>query len=242
MELNSNLQHYIAWFKAHERLVVIVLALLFAVHFTGKAYDYLVKHEQTQALIANYKAQTDAKSFATSEQHSEALLQELGAMRQQLQLTNQRIDQVMQQRAAQTIQQKKQNDQAAPPELAARLRTLVGVGNISVSTPLGDGLVFSLDAAHKVADDEEDLSQAHADVKDLNTKLVACQTITDEQADTINGLNGTIGSGKTALTSEQDAHKKDVNRLEGEKKKAWLNGFKWGAITGFLGSLFVHKP
>ena len=241
MELNSKLQHYIAWFKAHERLVLLLAAGFFAVHFYGKGLDFLIKHDQAQAQIANQQAQSAATKFTQDDQRSEALLQQLALMQSQLQQTNQRIDQVMQQRAAQTVQQKKQDDQSAPPELAARLRTLVGVGNISVANPLGD-VTFSLDAAHKVADDEEDLLKVTGDVKDLNTKLVACQTVADKQADTINGLNGTIQGGKEALATEQIAHAKDVKTLNAEKKKAWLNGFKWGAITGFLGSLFVHKP
>ena len=142
----------------------------------------------------------------------------------------------MQQRATATQTQKKVDDTSDPATLAARTAKLVGAGNISVAAPLGSGLVFDMAAAHANADLLEDNVQAQADVKDLNTKLVGCKTITDKQADTIVALNTTVADKDVALAAEQNSHTKDVNQLKLEKKKSWLNGFKWGVITGVVGT------
>lgn len=235
-------EHYLAWFKAHERLVLLLAIGFFGVHFYGKGIDYLVKRDQNAAQIANTQAQAAATKSAQDDVQNKLMLGQLATLQQQVSQNSQRIDQAMQQRQAQTTRQKKVNDQSAPAELAVRIRTLVGVGNISVTAPLGDSLTFSIDAAHAVADDLEDLGQAKLDVIDLKTKVLACQSVTDKQADTITGLNGQITDDKVALKKEQTAHVDDVNTLNAEKKKSWLNGFKWGLITGVVGSLFVHKP
>src|SRR5579885_1406667 len=146
--------------------------------------------------------------------------------------------------ASNKFNQDDQKNKVLLAELDVRIRQLLGVGTITVQTqesPLPDTLVFSLDAAHADADMLEDMQQLRGDVKDLNTELVSCKALTDKQADTITGLNAQILSGKEALTAEQKSHEKDVKELKAEKRKSWLNGFKWGSIAGFVGGLFAHK-
>ena len=240
--IESTFSKYLAWFKSHERLVLLLAAGFFAVHFYGKGLDFLVKHDQTQAQIATQQALIAATKVSTDDTANKLLLSQLSTLQQQVAQSNQRIDQAISQRAAQTTNQKHVDDNMQSAELATRTQSLIGVGTIKVNAPLGDELIFSLDAAHANLDKLEDLGQAQADLKDVNTKLVSCQSITVKQTDTINGLNGQITDGKTALTTEQNSHAKDVKKLELEKKRSWLSGFKWGVITGVVGTLFVHKP
>ncbi len=245
MDTKTKLDSYLAWFKAHERLVALVVAGFFGVHFYGKGIDYLVKRDQTQAQIATQQAQAAANRLTSDQEQNVQLLSQLASLQQQVIDQNKRIDQAMRDRATQTQAQKHTDDQASSSELATRIHTLLGVGTIKVeqqTSPLPDQLVYSLDAAHADADNLEDLQQSRLDVKDLNTKLAGCQSITDKQANTIIGLNNTIDDGKNALVAEQKSHALDVKTLKQEKRKSWLNGFKWGVVTGFLGSLFVHKP
>lgn len=240
-----SLDTQIEWFKAHERLVLLLVTLAVGAYGYNKYLDYRVSYDKTQATIANQQAQTAAQQFTASNQQTQLLVTQLAALQQQIVEQNRRIDQQMQQRAQQTQQQKKTDDQAAPAELAVRIQKLLGVGTIKVETSgssLSDTLQYSLDAAHADADNLEDLQQARLDVKDLNTKLVSCQNVTDKQQDTITHQQQTIKKGEDALTTEKNAHEKDVTSLNQQKKKAWLNGFKWGAIAGFVGGLFVPKP
>jgi hypothetical protein len=236
-----NLESYITWFKAHERAVLLAGVLMFGGYGVNKAYDYLIKHDQVQAQIANQQAQAAATKVVTDDTTNKLLLVQLQTLQQQVQLQSQRIDQAMQQRAAATQTQKRTDDQSAPAELAVRIQKILGVGTIKVDTQ-NSTIDYSLDAAHADADNLEDLQQSKLDVNDLKTQIVGCKTVTDKQADTITGLKNQVGDGTLALIAEQHSHADDVKTLKAEKKKAWLNGFKWGAITGFLGSLFVHKP
>jgi hypothetical protein len=245
MDIKTTFESYLTWFKAHERLVLLIALGFFSVHLYHRYLDYQIKHDQTQAQIANTQAQAAATKVGTDDTANKLLLAQLQTLQQQVALTNTRIDQQMRDRGTATIQQKQKDDQASSSELAARIAVLLGTGHIEVepqAANVPDKLAYSLDAAHADADKLEDLQKTNADNNDLRTELVSCKSVTDKQADTITGLNTQIADGKTALGKEHTAHVEDVKTLNSEKKRARLNGFKWGAITGFLGSLFVHKP
>lgn len=232
---------YLQWFKSHERLILVLALVVFGGFLANKAYDYLLKHDQTQASIAYNNAVIASTAANNSQKVSDQLVATLNQLQAQIAATNQRIDQQMQQRETQTATQKKVDDQSDPATLAARTAKLIGAGNISVAAPLGSGLVFDMAAAHANADILEDYQQAKGDIVDLNTKLTGCQTVSDKQLETIVGLNTTVADKNTALAAEQNSHQKDVKELKDANRKSWLRGFKWGAITGFVGGLFVPK-
>lgn len=242
-EANSILTPYVTWFKAHERLVLLLIVGFFGVHFYSKHLDFAVKHDQVQAQIANQQAATAAQKSTQDDTANKLLLTQLQTMQQQIVAQNQRIDQAMQQRAAQTAIQKKTDDQDQPAELAARIHQLLGVGTIQTeNSPIGTTLVYSLDAAHADADSLEDLQQSKSDVKDLNTKLEACNQLTDKQNGTINSLNGQITDGKTALSTEQKAHADDVKTLKEQNKRSFWHGVKVGVeiiVTAVAGVKFI---
>jgi hypothetical protein len=245
LTIGTKLDSYLTWFRAHERLIILLVLGFFAVHFYSRGIDYLTKHDQTQAQVAMVQAKAAATQVTQDASANTLLLNQLAQITQQNTITNQRIDTLMNQRAQQTLQQKRVDDNASSAELAVRIQSILGVGTIKVETqpaPLPDNLSFSLDAAHADADKLEDLGQAQADVKDVSTKLIACNTLTAKQTDAITGLNKQIVDGGVALKTEQTSHKDDVALLKSEKRKSWLNGFKWGAITGIIGGLFIHHP
>ncbi len=235
------MQTYLTFFKAHERLILVLALIVFGAFCTLKAYDAFLKHDQTQAQIAHDKAVIAAQQADESQKTAENVLLALGQLQTQINQQSARIDQQMAQRATQTVAQKKIDDSASATDLAARTQQLIGAGKVSVSTPLGDGLTFDLQAAHANADLLEDGTQAMADRADLKTELAGCQAVGAKQQDAIAALNTTVASKNIALTTEQQSHAKDVKELKDANRKSWLNGFKWGAIAGFVGGLFVPK-
>ena len=250
MDIKQIIKHWIAWFKAHERLVLLLAIGFFGVHFYGKGIDYLTKRDQTQAEVAKTVAQNAAQRATDDRQSNQQTAAQLAQLQNTFNSLSLQVAQSMQQRAARTAADKQSNDAAGSAELAAILGKSVGVGTIKVepsTSALPDTLQFSLDAAHKVADDEADLTQVKGDVKDLDTKLVACQTVADKQADTIKGLNKTITDDATALKTEQTSHADDVKTLNQEKRGAYLKGAKIGGVIAVIVveafRIFVaHKP
>lgn len=206
-----------SWVKAHEKLLIIVGGGFLLWHIYGKGVDAWMQHDQRLATAANAQSQVLQTQLAQAQQQNATLIAQ--------------INQAMKQRAAQTQQQKKADDNLDATQLAARVQLLLGVGKVTVeptSSPLSNELVFDETASHKVADDEEDLTQLRADNTDLNTKLTSCQDLNTKS--------------DAALTAEKTAHQDDVKALNLKAKKSWLKGFKWGVITGVVGGLIIHKP
>lgn len=241
--LLMSLETQITWFKAHERLVLLLVVSAVGIYGYNKYLDYSISRDKNQAMIANQQAQVSAQAFTQSQAQTQVVLGQLAALQQQILDQNKRIDQAMQQRAQATDAQKKKNDQSNSAEVAARIVQLLRVQPQEVTASSVDGtVVFSASAAHTDVNTLEDGAKAQADVKDLSTELASCKTQVSQQEIAIQDEQETNIAGVKALDDEKKAHAKDVATLNQEKKKAWLNGFKWGSIAGFVGGLFVPKP
>lgn len=209
---------YLAWFKAHEKLLVIILACIMAWHFWGTGLEAWSTRE---------------KRIADSADAANVLVQsQLKDLKNQNDALNAKLDASMAVRAVQTKKQKAIDAVATPSDLAVRIVTLLQAGHVTVDTTptaLPGTLVFDPDAAHKVAADEEDLVQIKADNIDLTTKYQSCVALGTQK--------------DAALVAEQTSHTADVNAEKANSKvqyrKGLKRGFKIGAIVGFLGGLFV---
>jgi small-conductance mechanosensitive channel len=231
----SGFTKYITWFKAHERLVLLLAALVFGSYMISKGYDYLIKHDQVQAQIANTQAQAAAKKVDDDTTRNQQLAQQLAQLQNSFNQLSVQFAQSMQQRATSTAAQKHIDDTSQPSELATRIQKLLGVGTIKIDTtsvvPAG-GLIFSADAAHADADALEDLQQAKGDLIDTKNQLLACTQLSIKQTDVITGLQNTVGDSKLALIAEQHAHTADVKLLKVENRRSYFRGLKHGIIIG----------
>lgn len=204
---------YLTWFKAHERFLLFVLAGVLVFHIWGSALTAWVDHDKRTASVLDTQNKQAQEALATQIQSTQAL--------------NARIDSLMRQRALDTQKQKQIDDAAKASDLAARTALLLKIKPEDVSaSPVDNTLVLNNDAAHANVNALEDLQQSNADVLDLSTKLGACTVLNASEA--------------TALTDEKKAHVADVNLEKAKTKKAFWSGFKWGAITGFVGGVAAH--
>lgn len=223
------LDKYITWFKAHERLVIVLACLLVTVHFYSKGIDYFTRRDQLQAQQASQKLAADtATNLALTSQLNDLKKQfadEVAQLQKQIQTRNQV-----------TEKQKEQDASMTEVELAQRWAGLINVRTEEVqASPVQGTLQVSDNAAHVTVARLEDLPTCQANLIDTEKQLA--------DANTLNAKNeGVIVSDATVLASEKKLHEDDVKTLKAANKGKWLNGFKWGVITGFLGSLFVHKP
>ena len=69
--IESSFTKYLAWFRAHERLVLVVVLVVFGAFLANKAYDYLLKHDQVQAQIAHDQAVQSANTANNSQKVSD---------------------------------------------------------------------------------------------------------------------------------------------------------------------------
>ncbi|VVB52887.1 Uncharacterised protein [uncultured archaeon] len=241
--LHPALTHYIAWIKAHEKLLIIVLAAFLTFHFYGKVLDLWDKHDQRQTEIQKQVADTAAKKVEVDATANQQLLSQLADLKQQYALTQAQLQSVISQRTKDTNDQKKKNDASTSSEVATRIIQLLRLQPQDVTaSPIDGTLVFTPSAGHADVNAIEDGVKAQADVLDLNKQVAACTTVTKKQDETISGLQVQITDEKTSHTADVKLKNDEIAQLKVEKKKAWISGFKWGAIAGFIGGVVtLHK-
>lgn len=216
------LEKYISFFKAHEKILVIVIAALLLLHLYGSGLQAWVDHDKRQDDVALETAKTSAAK-------SVEVQQQLTDLQKQIAATNTHLDSVMAQRAADNQKQKDTDDKLAGQELAARLQALLVVspGDVTWSPVQGD-LVFTENAGHKVADIVDDNTKLTADVQDLQQKLTGDQSVISKQAEAVISAN-------ISYVDEVKAHKADVDLLKAENHKQYMKGLKHGIIIGLVG-------
>jgi len=222
------LEKYILWFKAHEKLALLLAVLLFGGYTVSKGYDFLIKHDQVQTQLAAQKLAADTATNL-------ALTTQLNDLKKQFADEVQQLQNQIAARNQATVKQKQQDASMSEVELAQRWAGLINVAPQEVQPSAVPGnLQVSDNAAHTTVAQLEDLPTCKADLIDTQKQLT--------DANTLNVKNeGVIASDATVLASEKKLHEDDVKTLKAEGRKKWLNGFKWGAIAGFVGGLFVPK-
>lgn len=225
--LHPILTHYIAWLKSHEKVLIIVLGAWLAFHFYGSGLNAWIEHDKRNATIAQQKVQNDSTA-------NQQLTQQVADLKQQLATLSAQAQARQQERIVVVQQQKEKIQQAPPSELAASIAGLINVPPAEVTATAEGQIQLTQDAAKADATQLIDGHAAQDELVDVKSELVACSAVTKKDDDLITGLN-------TQLKDEQASHKADVNLEKAKAKKAWLSGFKWGAIAGFVGGVVTLK-
>ncbi len=204
---------YLTWFKAHEKLLLFVLAAALVCYVWGSALKAWVNHDQRVATASDTASKQAQDALQKQTETTNAL--------------NARIDQMMQQRAVDTQKQKRIDAAAQVAQVGARITDLLKIKPEEIiASPVDNTLVLSNAAAHADVASLEDLKAANLDVLDLSTKLGACNVLSDQR--------------EITLGAEHKAHVDDVNLERAKSKTAFWRGFKWGVVTGFIGGVAAH--
>ena len=222
------LEGYLKFLKGHEKLVIIAVLVLFGLHVYDSARQTWIDHDKRQAETAHEVAQA-------SNLQNVQVQEQLSDLKKQIDAADARTQAAMAQRAIDVQKQKEADDKLAGQELATRLQALLHVTPPDVTaSPINGNLVFTPPAAHAVADAVDDKNKLTADVQDLQTRLSGRMAELAKQTDAIVSAN-------VALADEVKSHKKDVDLMNQEMKTKWRSGFKWGFITGAVGTVIVEK-
>jgi hypothetical protein len=211
--------------KAHEKMVVILIAGALAFHFYGKTINAWVDYEKSKAKPAQVIVQKD-------DTETKILAAQLAQLRQQYALQTQKLEADLAKTQADLATRQAQDAVLPLPELATRWEELVVAPAGSVTSNPNGTITVTGDVAHTTVSELEKVPALTEQLLDTQTELKGCTTLST-QKDTV------IAQGVKDLTDEKTSHKDDVAQLKAEKKKSWLNGFKWGAIVGLVGGAFV---
>ena len=226
--LPAFLQHWITFVKAHEKLLIIGFAGFLLFHFYSKVIDAWVNHDKLAQSVAAQKVTADNTETTALRTEVADLKAQLVAQNAQIlaQIANQKVVTQKQQQVDATL---------SPIDLSARLAKLVNVPQAEITpATLPDKVEFTNEAAVATAQQLETIPELQSEVSSLNTIIANDNTIISKQGDLITQLNKN-------LADEKVSHVDDVKELKAQNHKSWLNGFKWGVITGFTLGLVAHN-
>jgi hypothetical protein len=220
----SLFEKYLAWIKAHEKILIIAVLVLFGLHVYDSAKQAWVEHDKRQADVAHDTA------LASSLQSAQ-VQEQLTDLKKQIAASDAATKAAMAQRDIDTRKQKEADDALAGQQLAVRLQALLHVTPPDVTwSPVQGDLVFTLPAAHAVADVVDDKNKLTADYADLQTRLSGQQSVVAKQDDAIVSAN-------LALADEKTSHEKDVKLLNAQMHGQYTKGLKHGIIIGSVGTI-----
>lgn len=220
------IKHWATFIKAHEKLVLIigVGALLF--HFGEKGLNAWENHDKRVATIAQQKVDADTTA-------NKALSEELANLKLEIAAKNLQLEAQITASKQKLIVQQKIDSNLPLPDLSARWESLLALSPGSVTSQPNGTVVVSGDGAHTTVNEIEKVPQLTEQLLDTQNELKGCAVLSAKKDDAITGLN-------KQLTDEQAARKDDQKLAAVKQKKAWLRGFKWGAIVGFVGGIWVR--
>lgn len=220
--------HWVTLIKAHEKLLIVTITALTALHFGNKAYDAYISHLKNEANATNVQ-------IAQVEQNNAQITAQIAQLKASVD-AQAKIDDAKIAIAKQTLIVKQKEVAALPlPELSKEWISLLSLPDGSI-TPQSNGTVaVTTDAAHSTVNALESISTLNTELSATQDQLKGCTDVRAKQDVQITGLNASI-------ELEKKGRAEDARVAKQEQHKSWMRGFKWGAIAGFVGGVFaLHK-
>jgi hypothetical protein len=214
--------HWVTLIKAHEKLLLSVLAVFALFGLANKAtnaYDAYLKSKQTA---------TDAQ-IATIQKQNTDLQTQLAELKVTF-AAQSKIDDAKIAAAKTKVVVQQKIDAALPlPELSAHWESLIALpGSI---TPQTNGTVaVTTDAAHVIVNQLELIPSLQDQLAATNDKVTQCTALVAKQDDVTKGV-------QSELALEKTGRAEDAKVAKGNQRKAYLRGLKHGIIIGVVGTV-----
>ena len=229
----------LTWLQKHERLIIIVLVLLFCGWSINKWIDSNAKKADAQAQVAMQQlADQKAKDAeeATQVAQMTAQYQQLVVIVSQ---ENAQLALAIQQRNAGLKQQQTADHSMTPPQLATRWAGLVSANSADITATATGGFAVTDTVALNTVDQLEQVPVLQMDL--ANETTIAAST--QQEVDKANALNSAlvtqVGDLQTTITKDDAACKAQIASVKADETKSKVKWFKIGFVTGFIGGLFT---
>lgn len=236
---STAVSNWIALVKAHERLIFVIVGAVLLFHFYGAGLNAWIGHDKAEIAVAQQQAQTDAIAAAATAKQNKQLSQQSAVLLAQVRASNAALAASVSQRAKQTKTQQTVDQTLPLPALGTRWATLVNIAPTEITpTAIGNLTVSDL-ASRATVQQLETIPQLQADVSSQKQIAANNQSVVNQQNLQLAGLNTQLLQNAQVCTDDKAGLNKQISALKVEKRRAWLHGFEIGAVTGFIGGLFV---
>jgi hypothetical protein len=256
--------------KDHERLIIVVLVLVFGVFLTYKGLGLVQALQQSRATqLENQLAQTEQQATAAKEAALQAQAQVTAAQQaaaqdkaasaaiiSALSAQNASLNQTIATQDKQTAAQQTTDLHSTIPQLGQRFVDLVPNVDPKDIVVAADqkSVTIGQDTAEKAVAQLELIPGLQADNKNLQAEIANDATMQNSLQKALNSESQYADSEARLVTTEEkytallqtqidQANKVCDEKISVEKtkaKKSFLKGLGIGAVVGFIGGLFAH--
>ena len=235
---------YVSYFKAHERLLLILVCLAFLGFGVVKALTFWEHHDQRVYDHDKAMLQADREKSAADAARSAELAAQYKDLAAKVLETNTKLEQAIASRDTELRKQKEIDKTLPPDKLAARWMTLLSLPPLSVvPTTLGQTVTDS--AAHVTVDALEDLPVLRQNVVALRTESDGKGAQIGKAEERITGLQNQVDGLNKTVIDQTAACKAEVNLVKAKARKSKLRWAAAGsiatlAVKGLLKILVLH--
>jgi hypothetical protein len=223
--VESFVGHWINIIKAHEKLLLAVIATLLLWHFGDMAYNAYGKH-------LNAAVTADNAQIAQVEKSNADLTMQIATLKASVD-AQAAISQARIVADKQKIIATQKIDATLPmPELSKHIEELEMLPSGSL-TPQPNGTVaVTPDAVHLIANELEKVGPLTDELVNTTAELTSCNVLRGKQDTLIAGLN-------TDITAEKKARGDEAKQAKHDIRSAYFKGLKHGVIVGVVATVAV---
>lgn len=215
--------HWVTFFKAHEKLLLAVIAAFVLIHYADKAYDAYGNH---------LKAITSADNahIAQIEQSNAKTEAELALLKATVD-ANAKISDAKIAASKQKLVEVQKVDAALPlPELSKHWEDMLKLSPGSIAPQSNGTVAVTTDAAHTTVARLEEADSLEEQLAATNDKLKGCVDVRAKQETDITGLKENVAAQKKGREDDATLARHDI-------RKAYGRGFKHGFIAGVVATV-----
>lgn len=216
--IETLVKHWVTFVKAHEKLVLIIGALLVSYWLGQRIITAWDAHDARLATIAQAKVDADATA-------NKANADKLVALQKQVDAATKVANAAITQKHQETVQHQKVDQTLPLPDLANRWANLLALAPQEFIATPDNKVTVSDVAAHATVNELEKIPDLTLQVNKLTDNLNGCTAVRAQQDTTITGLNA-------SLVDEHAARVADAKVAKEKERHAGLKWFKIGYVAG----------
>jgi len=235
-QVKNDIQKAESWLKQHERLVIIVLVLVFSFFVLDKSLNIVGQWEQHRASVAAAQVVADKAKNDVALAQAKQTLDEYKDLLQESINQNAKLEQGIVARDSVLATQQKKDETLPPSELAQRWQGLVGDSGIQSNT---SGFGISDSAARATVSKLEQVPVLESDLADEKSKSANLSADVNKANDLISQGKIVVGGLQLQLRDQDKACKTEVAAVKAAARKGKLKWFGIGFVTGYVSGLIT---
>jgi hypothetical protein len=236
-ELPTAIAQTTSWFKVHETLLIVLMALLVGTFVVYKYFDLAaaIENHRAEHAQATLVAQTQ-KDAATLAQAKEALTSYQVTIAQTL-AANSALSTAMATRDKTVIIQQTADAKLPPTQLATRWQGLIADSGV---TPNTTGYSLTDSAGIATIEQLEQVPVLQLDLQDETSKATNLQSDVDKANVLVADGKNLVGGLQTQIKAQTKADAATLAAEKADSRKGKMKWFGIGFASGFVAGVTVH--